>query len=127
MCLEVVESADAAENTILVLIRQSDRMQPARRYAPLDEVSGLFRTLADVELNRDGILAFANRYGWLGTPQFSVSDPKWQASGQIPNRPGESWPEWENAIKSLRLAIRLWEMARSGDRAGLAQHVQWGG
>jgi hypothetical protein len=124
-CLEVVESANAAENTLPVLIRQAAWMRPARRYAPLDEVSGLFRVLADVDLSRDGILAFANRYGELGNTQVNVSDPKLQASGQIPNRLGESWPEWVDAIKSLRLAIGLWEMARSGDMEGLAQHVQW--
>jgi hypothetical protein len=31
-CLEVVESANAAENTLPVLIRQAARMRPARRY-----------------------------------------------------------------------------------------------
>jgi hypothetical protein len=79
----VVESANAAENTLPVLIRHAAWMRSARRYAPLEEVSSLFRILADVELSRDGILAFANRYGELGNTQVTVQDPKLQASAKF--------------------------------------------
>jgi hypothetical protein len=123
--LEVVPSADAAGNTLPILIRQSACLGHARRYAPLDEETGLFRILADVEVSREGLLAFANRYGWLGNTQVTVHDPKLQGPGQIPHRPGELWRVWVDAVKSLHLAVRLWEMARMGDTVGLAQHVRW--
>lgn len=123
--LEAVDPADATGNSLPVLIPKSIWPKPARRYAPLDEETGLFRILADVELTREGLLAFANRYGWLGNTRVTVYDPKLQVSGQIPHRSGEVWPAWVDAVKSLHLAVRLWEMARAGDTAGLAQHVRW--
>jgi hypothetical protein len=113
------------EDTLPVLIPQSARPRPARRYAPLEEETGLFRILADVELSREGLLTFANRYGCLGNTRVTVLDPKSQEFGQIPHRSGETWPAWVGAVQSLQAAVRLWEMAQKGDEAGLAQHVRW--
>jgi len=123
--LEAVAAADATEHTLPVLIRQSAWLQPSRRYAPLVEETGLFRILAEVELSREGLLAFANRYGWLGNTRVTVFDPKFEGPGQIACRPGELWRAWMEAVKSLHLAVHLWEMARAHDKAGLAQHVRW--
>jgi len=87
--------------------------------------TGLFRILADVKLTPAGILDFANRYGWLGHTRVAVHDPNPRLSDQSATAPGETWMAWVDAIASLRLAVRLWEMARKGDAEGLAPYVHW--
>ena len=118
----VMEIVDSEPADCTVLIPESIDLPQTRRYAPLREETGLFRILADVELSPAGVLAFANRYGSLGTTRVSVHDP---SRCECDTFPGETWEAWVDAIATLRFAVRLWELARANDQAGLEKHVHW--
>lgn len=94
-----------------------------RRYAPLREESGLFRTFAlETEISEGGILGFANKYGHLGGP---VSIPVLTETSMLGS--GETLDSWSREILELRHLVKLWEMVYSGDTAEIARRIQWNG
>ncbi len=100
-----------------------------RRYHPLGEHSGLFRTLAQTEADKQAILAFAHKFGMLGGKTGRVLQPQAEPevfpSAPIPRRMGEPFSEWRAEILALRELVQLWDLTQSGDDAALAQRIRW--
>jgi hypothetical protein len=90
--------------------------EPAARrtYFPLADETGLFRVFAETDLSPEAVLDFANRYGPLG-----LRNPE----GGVP--PPEALRTWRGLILEMRYLVRLWDEARRGDAAALAQSVGW--
>jgi hypothetical protein len=66
----------------------------AERYRPLDEYPVLFREFAEIPLTPDGVLAFANKYGFYD--DLSTKD-------------GVPIIRWYSAIKLMNHIVRLWK------------------
>ena len=80
-----------------------------RQYDPVRDHPALFRTFAEVAPSKEGILAFANRFGMLGKPRFTENtDPK--ETGRIPGICGEPLSLWKEQISKLKQAVELWEL-----------------
>jgi hypothetical protein len=96
------------------------------RYQPLAAFSGLFRVFGDTEPTRDGIKAFADRFGPLGDPIENAiplyDQPK--AEG-VPLGTGEPLAAWNEEILTMRYAIDIWEAARNGDVGRLERVINW--
>jgi hypothetical protein len=98
----------------------------AMRYLPLSAFSGLFRVFADTEPSRDGIKAFADRFGPLGgeiAKQIPLYDQP-NAKG-VPLGTGEPLATWNDQILMMRFAIDIWEAARTGGVGRLERVVFW--
>jgi len=97
-----------------------------RQYPPLSEFPGLFREFADTEPSYDGIKAFADRFGLLGgdVAHRIPLDDQPQAKG-VPVGIGEALSDWTEEILMMRLAIDVWDAARSGDVGRLEQVIFW--
>lgn len=96
------------------------------QYLPLSAFSGLFRVFADTEPDRDGIKAFADRFGPLG-PDIAKQIPLYDqpnAKG-VPLGTGEALADWSNEILMMRFAIDIWEAARNGDAGRLERVISW--
>lgn len=86
---------------------------PVYRYDPLLAHTGLFKTFAATDPTPESIVAFANKYGWLGVgTSFDA---------------GEPLHVWTNQILVLRSLVELWEMAEKEDTKALRQRVIWHG
>jgi hypothetical protein len=103
--------------------------QPGARfeqYAPLGEESALFLRFAETEMTEDDVLMFANSYGLLGGAVGGrvraqvLTDP---ASGEMGDRPGLVLEQ----IRTMREAVRLWELTHRLDRKGLVGTIRWDG
>jgi hypothetical protein len=95
-------------------------------YQPLVAFPGLFRVFADVEPSREGVRAFADRFGPLGpdvATQIPLSDQR-NAKG-VPLGTGEALSKWNDEILTMRLAIDIWEAARDGDVSRLEGRILW--
>jgi hypothetical protein len=95
-------------------------------YQPLSAFSGLFRVFADTEASRDGIKAFADRFGPLG-PDIEKAIPLQDqptAKGVLLGT-GEPLGAWSDEILLMRFAINLWEAAREGDVSRLERVISW--
>jgi len=84
----------------------------------------LFRIFAEVNPNKESILAFANRYGDLGigiTLYPAIRDPD--------DRPGPArgtfLSVWRNHISDMRRLVAVWDLLQAGDRERLARHIEW--
>ena len=109
-----------------------DRMQygvpgTVRNYPAFQE-TGLFRRFAATEPTKDGVLEFANAYGFLGG---AVTIPVQLPAGKEPNQyfagQGETMDGWGAEILAMRHLIALWEAARTGDGGSLAEFIRWKG
>ena len=96
------------------------------QYQPLGAFSGLFRVFADAEPSRDGIKAFADRFGSLGG-NIAGSIPLYEHPGSknVPVGMGEPLSAWNNQILKMRFAIDIWEAARRGNVGRLEQVIFW--
>jgi hypothetical protein len=92
-------------------------------YRPLSNFKflGLFRDFAEVELSREGILQFANKYGALGITRSGYLNHPF-----VPDFEGETLFDWAVQIERLRQAIEVWDMLRKGDQKGLRRLFHWG-
>jgi hypothetical protein len=96
------------------------------QYQPLSAFSGLFRIFAETEPSRDGIKAFADRFGPLGgeiakqIPLYDQPSAKGASLGT-----GEPLAAWSDEILMMRFAINLWEAARDGDVGRLERVISW--
>jgi hypothetical protein len=98
-----------------------------RSYEPLREETALFLTLAHTDPKPDAILAFANRYGSLGSGveahrifEFEQDGSKRPVQIEI-----ETLSAWQTAIRLLHHLVILWQLARAGDRKRLEQFIVW--
>jgi hypothetical protein len=87
----------------------------------------LFREFADLRLTKESILSFANKYGRLGGSRIQrrIVLPTADEPGTECTSTGEPLSAWQAEIISMRQAIDLWEMARTGDVEGLSQLIEW--
>jgi hypothetical protein len=106
-----------------LLVEALDRERARRPYAPL-AVSGLFREFADVQPSKEGILAFANKYGALGVGTFFTTGSGSQEA-QILGRLGETQARWAAEIARMKEAVTLLDLVRARDEAGLARVLRW--
>lgn len=117
---------DRREPFLTIGRNPDDRSAWAKRYRPLEQYTGLFRVFAEVEPQREAILAFAERFGSLGgalttsIPLYDRPLGKGYASGW-----GESLREWAGEIMAMRWAVELWEAARHGDEQELRSRIIW--
>src|SRR5665213_1470395 len=94
-----------------------------RRYAPLLEFSGLFRTFGlDTEPTEDGVSTFANKYGVLGLP-LGILFPL--GGGKSHLGTGEILESWTREIVDMRLGVKLWDAARGKSLAELSRVIHW--
>jgi len=95
-------------------------------YLPLAAFPGLFRVFADTEPGREGIKAFADRFGPLG-PDIARQIPLHDQANTkgIPLGTGEPLAAWNDEILTMRFAIDIWEAARNGDVGRLEQVISW--
>jgi hypothetical protein len=96
------------------------------KYHPLAAFSGLFRVFAETQPDRDGIKAFADRFGPLG-PDVATEIPLYGQRNAIgvPLGTGEPLGAWKDEILIMRFAIEIWEAARNGDVATLERVIHW--
>jgi hypothetical protein len=98
-------------------------------YDPFTE-TGLYRNFADTPATREGILDFANRYGWLGVG-VNIDEP-------VPDEPnsynlanGEPEETWYREIATMRHLIGLWENAGGSghhtNKSWLSEFIHWKG
>jgi len=95
-------------------------------YQPITDKTGLCRTLADTPLTRDGVLAFANRYGALLGPSgdMIILPHRPGSAGGLQSGRGESLDTWHDAVGHLQLVCSIWELIRKRDVEKLGQHVR---
>ncbi len=125
---------DSGQQTVrpgwfLTVNRAGLREKPmAQRYAPLRRYTGLFRTFADIQLTCEGVQAFANTYGLLGSDRVSrmIVLPEGTPTPGVVST-GESLRAWEREWRSMRRAVQLWEAAHNGDVASLSRVINWKG
>ncbi len=104
-----------------------DDSGPEREYAPLDDEPTLFHTFSEVTPTEEGVLDFANRYGWLGGPGTSILLP---ATDDPPNwtvARGESLTLWDQEIRALGMAQTIWTYADTGADHLLRDYIRWDG
>src|SRR5262245_51298715 len=79
------------------------RKWPLRQYAPLEEFTGLFRTFAETEPTKEGVLAFANQFGPLGAGPLveGMKDEVWASQGVV----HDLLEDWQEEIPLMRKAI----------------------
>jgi hypothetical protein len=97
-----------------------------RRYYPLEQENGLFRTFAGTEPTEAGILKFANRYGSLGAGlMIRVAPGKEPGSHRLGH--GEPMRAWYSELSDMRELIALWDAARTANHGPLAEVIKWHG
>jgi hypothetical protein len=84
----------------------------------------LFRIFAGVKPDKEGILAFANRYGNLGGGVECQPAKRDVATEEAPLH-GTLMSVWRNQISAVRRLVGLWDLLRAQDRGRLAQHFRW--
>ncbi len=94
-----------------------------RQYSPL-AVPDLHRRFARTEPTDKSILAFANKYGFLGH-SLALRDPELHTVriDEIPV--GESLEFWRHEIVRMVRLMALWELVKGGCQRELSHLVQW--
>lgn len=104
-------------------------------YNPLQQ-SALFRTFADSEPSRDGVLQFANRFGLLSSGSEAEEGgfghlillpdaPGAQRGTWEPVGYGESLSRWQEEIRAMKEAVDLWLCVRGRCVKTLEQRFEW--
>jgi len=94
------------------LLEQADpRLAVRRRFDPFADAPSLYRAFAKVAPTREGVIAFADRwgplFGWEG-----FADP-----AQPTGRQAELLSSWRRAISEVRSAVDLWDVLQGGSSA----------
>jgi hypothetical protein len=91
---------------------------PCQSYFPLLAMPQLFQLFRNLNLDRDSILAFANRYGWLGnTGKVDQGKHLWiEAMGLS---------QWHEEIQAMIVAHHLWDCVQRDDRHTLRDYFAW--
>ena len=107
---------------VLVEVDSSESNDAPRRYEPLRDGTGLFRTFASTAPTKKGVLAFANEYGLLGTTQYLDPDPQDvpdpYVEGQVV---GERLSHWIEHILVMKDAVEVWDLAARKEVEGLRE------
>ena len=102
-------------------------------WPPYVPESGLFLVFAEIELApaADGILAFANRYGFLGSDptrntRLTQTTPKQVGSSeQFLFTAGEKLDDWVRELHFIKEAVTLWRALETSDADYLAGVISW--
>jgi hypothetical protein len=117
-----------------VLVPVDPRASHGDKYDPLAE-GGLFVTFANTPTTEDGLLQFANRWGYLYahclvTPWHEWSDPH-AAPAALATERGrytlvavERFAEWRGEVIVMRDALDLWGMYSRGERKRVARRLR---
>jgi hypothetical protein len=106
----------------------------ARVYMPLRSEPALFLEFAAVPTTEEGVLAFAERYGALGFPDWALFKAGGTEVGlrdagfsftKFDQLRGEPLEYWASHIRAMRTAVVLWDFVRRGDMSGLRHIVRW--
>jgi hypothetical protein len=104
---------------------EGSSLQP---YDALSVEPPLFRTFANLEPSREGILEFANRYGPLGAATgrrpSGISSDGIQTSLQLQQIP-EDQHFWQSNIIEMKELLDLWNLYESCDIHGLSELIRW--
>lgn len=95
-----------------------------RTYEPLKQYAGLFREFVATPTTRDGILAFANRYGHIGEGGWectAMRDPRQNAGEDLEEHWDEwswftvpqSFSDWVDRIERMSEVVKLWDQFRA--------------
>jgi hypothetical protein len=101
-----------------------------RHYQPMVDEPALLYKFADLGMSPDDadVLAFANRYGWLGLNQACISaDALHEASAGVPQAVinGEFIIHWHRALSDLIPYLELWHAAAGKDLDYLRSVIHW--
>ena len=80
-------------------------------YYPADNPT-LFHRFSSVELTKEGVIEFAEKFGELKT-YYGVD------VGREHEKMGDSWSDWEVELREFRLAYRLWIALKNNDEGSL--------
>ncbi len=101
-------------------------------HQPLVEQPALFYKFADLGYSptNSDILAFANRYGWLGQIESLVDPSTMMFEGNSPNArqnviSGEPIDQWFRQLNQYIPYLELWEAIVAGDQTYLASVIHW--
>ena len=123
-CLVAFDGKGVGENTTGPWLIRPDSLY-VRQYSPL-AVPDLHRRFARTEPTDGSILAFANKYGFLGH-SLALRDPELQSQtvhiDEIPV--GESLGFWQREIVRMARLMALWELVKGGCQRELSHLVQW--
>ena len=96
-----------------------------RRFAPLTQETGLFRTLANTPPDREGVQQFASRFGLLGIDTVPVEVPFADRPDVVTFGSGELFTAWQAEIAATREVLELVDLTQRRDTAALATRVRW--
>jgi hypothetical protein len=120
--IDLKSGARAAKQSTFLIDRRAVGISQGRRYLPLRQHNGLFRTFADLEPTDAGILAFANAYGPLGGALSKTVS----RTGKVPELfYAELLDEWREMILSMKTLVGIWEGVRSKNQQFLKRLVHW--
>jgi hypothetical protein len=102
-------------NSLLERFLVPNATQAWRRYWPVEDTPGLFRTFADLDPRESAILDFANKYGALGIAQ-GIEIPADKAAHSPEEETfdfdfgnGERLAFWVDEIIGLKHVLRVWD------------------
>lgn len=90
-------------------------------YDPLERESALYRILAAVEPDREGIKKFADTYGLIYQHQFKATAV---VDGKEILTHGTPLSTWQRTIALLRHWVTVWDLIQKQDSRGLLAHVK---
>jgi hypothetical protein len=114
-------SAGSSLHSVLVQASPGAADQPVRTYDLLGLDVILYRLFGQTTLDGEGVLAFANQYGGLGTEV----DIEPATKDAIPFTRGELLEEWRKQISLMRQLVTLWDLHQAGNTARLTRHFRW--
>jgi hypothetical protein len=121
---EPVEDGQQPTNRFLIGDAAPGQIAYVSEYNPLRTHNGLFRTFAETKTSEEGIVEFANRFGCLGGDVRVTVLVKTPDGAEV-MRDGELQDKWEDEILTMRILIKIWELAKKRDEVGLGKFIQW--
>ena len=106
---------------VLVEADSSESSEAPRRYEPLRDVTGLFRTFAEAAPTKNGVRAFANEFGLLGTTRYLDPHPHKVADVGPDQLAGERLSHWLAHLLVMKDAVEVWDLAARKDVEGLRE------
>jgi len=97
-----------------------------RNYPALKKPA-LFKTFAGTPRTPEGVLTFANQYGFLGTGQVGIKEAVGPKDNTWVVVSGETLEVWSKEIEDMSHAVNLWEAASGRDSNYLSKFIKWHG
>jgi hypothetical protein len=119
----VVATAEGSKEPRPALVQAEDAGAESPAITP--EVDrALFHIFAEVQPDKEGILAFANRFGSLfkGVPLSPAGRKNTARNGRLE---GIFLEDWRYHISGMQCLVGLWELLQQGGREQLAPFIEW--